>query len=162
MDWRLAQESPEYAQSLARPGAHGPQRRHLRMERHDEQLRVGDNAASRTIATILRHDAKVTSYKLALIRAINDVVLSFPDAGTHDQPVAIPLRVLAEYWLAYYWPSSTRGTRSLRVRIRCGTACSPTTWRFGRRWPLYGRHGKRLSARPSDPPTASFSSTNSG
>jgi hypothetical protein len=28
----------------------------------------------------LRHDARVTSYKLALIRAINDVVLSFPDA----------------------------------------------------------------------------------
>jgi hypothetical protein len=75
-----------------------------RMERHDEQLRVADNAASRTIATILRHDAKVTSYKLALIRAINDVVLSFPDAGAHDRPVAIPLRVLAEYWVAYYWP----------------------------------------------------------
>ena len=74
------------------------------MQRHEEQLRVADNAASRTIATILRHDAKVTSYKLALIRAINDVVLSFPDAGTHDRPVAIPLRVLAEYWVAYYWP----------------------------------------------------------
>jgi len=74
------------------------------MERDDEQLRVADNAASRTIATVLRHDAKVTSYKLALIRAINDVVLSFPDAGTHDQPVAIPLRILAEYWVAYYWP----------------------------------------------------------
>jgi hypothetical protein len=74
------------------------------MERHDDQLQVGDNAASRTIATILRHDAKVTSYKLALIRAINDVVLSFPDAGTHDQPVATPLRVLGEYWVAYYWP----------------------------------------------------------
>jgi hypothetical protein len=74
------------------------------MEPHDEQLRVADNAASRTIATILRHDARVTSYKLALIRAINDVVLSFPDAGTHDQPVAIPLRILAEYWVAYYWP----------------------------------------------------------
>jgi len=66
---------------------------------NDEQLRVADNAASRTIATILRHDAKVTTYKLALIRAINDVVLSFPDAGSHDQPVAIPLRVLGSLWL---------------------------------------------------------------
>ena len=54
------------------------------VERQEQHLRVADNAASRTIATILRHDAKVTSYKLALIRAINDVVLSFPDAGTHD------------------------------------------------------------------------------
>jgi hypothetical protein len=67
------------------------------MERHDQPRRVADNAASRTIATILRHDAGVTSYKLALIRAINDVVLSFPDAGIFDQPVAIPLRILAEY-----------------------------------------------------------------
>jgi hypothetical protein len=90
------------------------------MERLDEQLRVADNAASRTIATILRHDARVTSYKLALVRAINDVVLSFPDAGTHNQPVAIPLRILAEYWVAYYWPfvdsraPISQGPRSLR------------------------------------------------
>jgi hypothetical protein len=74
------------------------------MARRTEQLPVADNAASRTIATILRHDRKQNSYKLALIRAINDVVLSFPDAGTHAQPVAIPLRILAEYWVAYYWP----------------------------------------------------------
>jgi hypothetical protein len=51
------------------------------MERLDEKLRVADNAASRTIATILRHDRKQNSNKLALVRAINDVVLSFPDAG---------------------------------------------------------------------------------
>src|ERR1700738_1598561 len=74
------------------------------MESQEEHLWGVDNVASRTIATILRHDARVTSYKLALTRAINDVVSSFPDAGTHDQPVAIPLRILAEYWVAYYWP----------------------------------------------------------
>ena len=74
------------------------------MERDEQHLRVADNAASRTIATILRHDHKQNSYKLALIRAINDVVLSFPDAGAHPEPIAIPLRVLAEYWVAYYWP----------------------------------------------------------
>jgi hypothetical protein len=62
------------------------------------------NVASRVIGTILRHDRKVTSYKLALIRAINDVVLSFPDAGLGAQAIAVPLRVLAEYWVAYYWP----------------------------------------------------------
>lgn len=73
-----------------------------------------DNAASRVIGTILKHDRKVTSYKLALIRAITDVVLSFPDAGTHGLPIAIPLRILAEYWVAYYWPfvdPRGRGTR---------------------------------------------------
>ncbi len=61
-------------------------------------------AANQVISTILKHDRKVTSYKLALVRAINDVVLSFPDLGRSDQAVAIPLRVLAEYWVAYYWP----------------------------------------------------------
>ena len=60
-------------------------------------------AANQVISTILKHDRKVTSYKLALVRAINDVVLSFPDLGRSDQAVAIPLRVLAEYWVAYYW-----------------------------------------------------------
>src|SRR5690554_6612584 len=56
------------------------------------------------ISTILKHDTKQTSYKIALLRAINDVVLSFPDMRNHDRDVAVPLRVLAEFWLAYYWP----------------------------------------------------------
>src|SRR3954470_4953636 len=56
------------------------------------------------ISTILKHDAKVTSYKIALLRAINDVVLSFPALETYDQPIAIPLCTLAAFWIAYYWP----------------------------------------------------------
>ncbi len=55
------------------------------------------------ISTILRHDAKTTSYKIALLRAINDAALAFPDVP-HDRPVAIPLSLLAEFWVAYYWP----------------------------------------------------------
>jgi hypothetical protein len=61
-------------------------------------------APGSTISTILRHDAKVTSYKIALLRSINDVVLSFPDVRIHDRDIAIPLRMLSEYWIAYYWP----------------------------------------------------------
>lgn len=60
--------------------------------------------SNKVIGTILKHDAKVTSYKIALLRAINDVVLSFPDLRNYHKPVAIPLRVLAEFWVAYYWP----------------------------------------------------------
>ena len=56
------------------------------------------------IATILRHDSKTTSYKLALIRAINDVAISYPEVGRIEAQVAIPLRTLAQKWLAYYWP----------------------------------------------------------
>ena len=57
-----------------------------------------------TISAILRHDSKVTSYKIALLRAINDVVLAFPDLASGEQAVAIPLRKLADRWITYYWP----------------------------------------------------------
>lgn len=60
--------------------------------------------AAHIISTILKHDAKVASYKIALLRAINDVVLSYPDLRTYHSDVAVPLRALAEYWIAYYWP----------------------------------------------------------
>jgi hypothetical protein len=61
------------------------------------------SSANIIISTILKHDAKVTSYKIALLRAINDVVFSFPDLRSYQKDVAIPLRVLAQYWVAYYW-----------------------------------------------------------
>lgn len=60
--------------------------------------------AGQLISTILRHDAKVTSYKIALLRAINDVVTAFPDLDQAQELIAIPLRVLADRWIAYYWP----------------------------------------------------------
>ena len=55
------------------------------------------------ISTILKHDAKVTSYKIALLRAINDVALNFPDLRNVERDVAVPLRILAQFWVAYYW-----------------------------------------------------------
>lgn len=60
--------------------------------------------SGKVISTILKHEAKATSYKIALLRAINDVVLAFPDLRNYNQDVAVPLKVLAEYWVAYYWP----------------------------------------------------------
>ena len=59
---------------------------------------------SKVISTIFKHDAKITSYKIALLRAINDIALSFPDLPDHNKDVAIPLRMLAAFWVAYYWP----------------------------------------------------------
>lgn len=58
----------------------------------------------RIISTILRHDSKQTSYKIALLRALNDVVLAYPDVGRDGRDVAVPPRSLAEAWVAYYWP----------------------------------------------------------
>ena len=62
------------------------------------------NLAARAIGSILRHDRKVNSYKIALVRAVNDVVLSYPDLAGAGVDVAVPLRRLAQQWLAYYWP----------------------------------------------------------
>jgi hypothetical protein len=62
------------------------------------------NRAAQVVGSILRHDKRTNSYKLALIRSINDVVLSHPDLLQRGKDVAVPLRRLAEYWLAYYWP----------------------------------------------------------
>ncbi len=56
------------------------------------------------ISTILKHDKKVNTYKFALLRAINDVALSFPDLRSFDRDVAVPLKLLAQFWVAYYWP----------------------------------------------------------
>jgi len=61
-------------------------------------------AGDKVISTLLKHDNKVTSYKVALLRAINDIVLSFPDLLSEEKAVAVPLRMLAELWIAYYWP----------------------------------------------------------
>jgi hypothetical protein len=76
--------------------------------------------SSTLISTILKHDKKINTYKFALLRAINDVVLSFLDIQPGEKAVAIPLRMLAEYWFAYYYPFCDpqhpiqQGTRFIR------------------------------------------------
>lgn len=55
------------------------------------------------LASLLRHDAKQNTYKIALVRALGDVRLAHPGIAG-DVGVAVPLRALAEWWLAYYWP----------------------------------------------------------
>jgi len=51
---------------------------------------VSLDPAGIVIATILRHDSKTTSYKLALIRSINAVAISYPEIGRTGGRVAIP------------------------------------------------------------------------
>ena len=57
-------------------------------------------AGDKVISTILKHDNKVTSYKIALLRAINDIVLSFPDVHGGAIDEAVPLRMLAQWGIA--------------------------------------------------------------
>ena len=61
-------------------------------------------SGEQVIATILKHDKKTASYKIALLRSINDLVLTYPDVAKQGQDVAVPLVRLAELWAAYYWP----------------------------------------------------------
>lgn len=58
---------------------------------------------SKRISTILKHESKRNTYKIALVRAINDVALEYPHLSHTTSGVAVPLRLLAEFWLAYYW-----------------------------------------------------------
>lgn len=76
------------------------------------------------ISAILRNDKKLTSYKVALVRSINDVVLAFPDIKLHENGVAIPLRFLADFWMAYYWSFADaekpiyQGSRAFRDGVK--------------------------------------------
>lgn len=76
--------------------------------------------SSNIISSILKHDKKQNTYKIALLRSIGDVVLSYPDVAAFEKDIAIPIRVLAEFWLAYYFPfvgpkqQILQGFRSLR------------------------------------------------
>jgi hypothetical protein len=60
--------------------------------------------SGRLISNILRHDSRTASYKLALIRSLGDVVLGFPHIGEGHAHIADPLRLLASFWVGYYWP----------------------------------------------------------
>lgn len=60
--------------------------------------------AGKLIATILRHDRKTASYKIALIRSLNDLALGYAHMGENGVALAVPLRSLAVFWIAYYWP----------------------------------------------------------
>ncbi len=64
--------------------------------------------AAQVVGSILKHDRKVNSYKLALIRSVNDVVLSYPGLADGGADVAVPVSKLAQYWVAYYWPFADR------------------------------------------------------
>lgn len=59
---------------------------------------------SKLIQGILRHDKKTNTFKMALIRALNDTALNFAALQGRGKGIAIPIRVLAEWWVGYYWP----------------------------------------------------------
>lgn len=97
--------------------------------------------APNILSTILKHDNKQTSYKIALLRAINDTVLAYPDLSGEGLDVAVPLRHLAEHWLAYYWAFADaekpvmQGVRTMRASVlRNDMAFRPKLTRLRLEW----------------------------
>jgi len=93
------------------------------------------------ISTILKHDRKTNSYKIALLRSIGDIVLSFPNLDRFGLDIAIPLRILAHYWMAYYWPFASatqpiwQGQRARRNgQIRNDISFRPALTQFRQEW----------------------------
>lgn len=87
--------------------------------------------AAQIVGSILKHDRKVNSYKLALIRSINDIVLSYPNLADSGADVAVPIRRLAQYWLAYYWPFAGQLSPILQGprAVRGGTLANDVAFR---------------------------------
>lgn len=58
------------------------------------------------IETVINHDKKTATYKLALLRALCDLAQSgYRNVQWHrDKTVSIPLSLVSEKWLYYYWP----------------------------------------------------------
>ena len=105
------------------------------------------------IATILKNDDKSTSYKIALLRSINDLVLMYPDVAKQGQSVAVPLHRLAELWVAYYWPFADelnpiyQGARAKRGEGRANDiSFRPTLTNLRTQWQLM----VQLAPKPAD------------
>ncbi|MCZ7640413.1 MAG: methyltransferase domain-containing protein [Verrucomicrobia bacterium] len=101
------------------------------------QLFVLEGQASRsleTIEAILNRDKKDATYKPALFRALAELATSSYHVARWlpDGRVAIPLRLVADKWLEYYWPlfasplfipRSAARSRGVSSRWHSGPSC---------------------------------------
>ena len=76
---------------------------------HTLVLRLADDAGNSPvdqIETVINRDRKDATYKLALLRALCDIAQTeyHQAAWGVDDTVSVPLGLVAEKWLLYYWP----------------------------------------------------------
>ena len=162
------QTRPEYAHSLIQSGVGGgtpnsvsmversrdpPARRHCCFG----GLRRRRAGALGRVASIINTDRKVATHKLALIRALCDIaMMSWASAAWESGGVvSVPLAMVAERWVRYYWPLMRAGSgggergREEAERGRGGSAI--------RDLPADQRRGQGAGSRsPSDPPSLSW------
>jgi SAM-dependent methyltransferase len=75
------------------------------------------------VQSILEHDNKVATYKLALIRALCMIALREPSSvswSAAEDQVFVPVRKIAEHWIRFYWPfdgvRQNRGPKDIAFR----------------------------------------------
>ena len=68
--------------------------------------RPGALSGAELFESVLNRDKKVATYKLALFRALCDLALTQPHSARwrEDGRVAIPIELIGERWILYYWP----------------------------------------------------------
>lgn len=97
-------------------------------------LRLDTNTGTRPvdqIETIINHDRKDATYKLALLRALCDIAQT---AHRHvqwhaDGSVSVPLGIVTEKWLYYYWPLIDTGDEPLIPQKRGREIKKPLAFR---------------------------------
>lgn len=82
----------------------------------------GSGEAVKVIQKVLKHDRKTNNYKIALVRALNDLALTYAGAQGRGAGVAVPLKLIADLWLGYYWPFMDEEKPIYQGGFREGTA----------------------------------------
>jgi SOS-response transcriptional repressor LexA/SAM-dependent methyltransferase len=83
------------------------------------------------IETIINHDKKDATYKLALLRALCDIAqTAYRHVRWHeDGTVSVPLGLVAEKWLYYYWPLIDTGDEPIIPQKRGMEINTPIAFR---------------------------------
>lgn len=97
------------------------------------------------IEAILNRDRKTATYKLALFRALSEIATTeFEQARwVSDGVVGIPIAVVCEKWLNYYWPLFESATFIPQIRGETETCRKPIAFRssFSELIQRYERYG---------------------
>jgi SAM-dependent methyltransferase len=83
------------------------------------------------IEGILNRDRKTATYKLALFRALSEIAMTeFEQARWADEGVVgIPISVVCEKWLLYYWPLFESAVFIPQIRGESPTCAMPIAFR---------------------------------
>jgi len=83
------------------------------------------------IEGVLSRDKKTATYKLALFRALSEIAITEYNQASwlSDGHVAIPLDVVAEKWLYYYWPLIESAEFIPQIRGEASSCKKPLAFR---------------------------------